>query len=195
MMFSKTMKAASVMAAVVSVCASAHAAGTTGASSHASGTDRRFMTTLAQGSMAEVKLGKLALTKSHTAQVRQVATTIVQDHTKANASLKQVATSEDVTLPADTDAKHKAAYAKLSGLSSAAFDQAYIANQVNDHDNTVNLINHEDESTHNAPLMKFLAVTFPKIKMHTKMLHQIQASMSGGAKSGMKTGMNTPTGM
>ena len=91
---------------------------------------------------------------------------------------EEVAKSEGVKLPADTDAKHKAAYAKLSGLSGAAFDKAYIANQVNDHDNTVNLINHEEESTHNAPLMKFLDVTFPKIKMHTKMLHQIKAGMT-----------------
>ena len=144
-------------------------------SSHASATDRRFMTKLAQGSMAEVKLGRLALKKSHTASVRQVATTIVKDHTQANAALMQVAKREGVMLPKDTDPAHKAAYAKLSGLSGAAFDKAYITNQVNDHDDTVGLINHEQESTHNGPLMAFLAETKPNIQMHTKMLHQIKA--------------------
>jgi putative membrane protein len=194
-MLSKKMTALGALAAVAGVCTLTQAASMSGGSSHPSGTDRRFMTTLAQGSMAEVKLGKLALQKSQTAQVRQVATTIVQDHTQANAALMQVATREGVRLPKDTDPAHKAAFRKLSGLSGAAFDKAYIANQVNDHDKTVGLINHEEESTNNGPLKAFLAVTYPKIQMHTKMLHQIQAGMMNGTKGGMKTGMSTPAGM
>ncbi|MBV9851757.1 MAG: DUF4142 domain-containing protein [Armatimonadetes bacterium] len=107
-MFDKTVAAAGALAVLASLSAFGAAGMTSKMSGGASSMDRRFMTTLAQGSMAEVKLGKLALQKTHNAQVRQVANTIVTDHSKANASLKQVAGQEGVRLPKDTDPAHRA---------------------------------------------------------------------------------------
>ncbi|MBV9851756.1 MAG: DUF4142 domain-containing protein [Armatimonadetes bacterium] len=85
----------------------------------------------------------------------------------------------------------------MSRLSGATFDRTYIAGQVKDHDKTVALINHEEgglQKKPNQPLQQFLDVTFPKIKMHTQELHQIQAGMSGG-KGGAKSGMSSSSGM
>jgi putative membrane protein len=149
------------------------------------------MKTVAQGSMAEVKLGKLALQKASSADVKNVAQTIVTDHSKANASLMQVAKKDHYALPKDIDAQHKAAYAKLSRLSGAAFDKAYIAGQVKDHDKTVALFKKQMQVTQEPNLKTFETDYLPKIQQHTDMLHQIQ---QGGGKGTMKGGAGSMGG-
>jgi putative membrane protein len=162
--------------------------GTT-ASAKPSKYDKKFMTTVAQGSMAEVKLGKLALEKATSPDVKQVAQTIVDDHTKANASLMEVAQSERVALPKEIDRTHQEAYAHLEKLSGAAFDKAYIAGQVKDHHMTVALFK-KHEATKNGPLKDFITEYLPKIEEHTKMLDDVQAGKAP-AMSGMgQTGSN-----
>ena len=72
------------------------------ASSVSSG-DRKFMEKAAQGGMAEVELGKLATQKASASEVKQFGQRMVDDHSKANDQLKQIATSKGVNLPTDLD--------------------------------------------------------------------------------------------
>ena len=72
-----------------------------------------------------------------------VARRMVKEHTAANEELKTVAQNKQMALPTDTDPMHKAAYAKLSRLSGAAFDKAYMAGQEKDHAATVKLFEKE----------------------------------------------------
>ena len=51
---------------------------------------------------------------------------MVDDHTKANDQLKQVASQKGVTLPSQPDAKDKAEKARLEKMSGAQFDKAYM---------------------------------------------------------------------
>ena len=190
----KTTTTVSVLAAAAGACAFGQMPAA--AASRPSPADVRFMKTLAQGGIAEVKTGKLALTKTRSTDVHNVATTIVQDHTQANAGLMQIAKRQGVALPSDTDPKHKAIYAKLSGMSGTAFDKMYIGGQVKDHDKTVALIKHEQEITQDQPLKTFLAETLPKINMHTLDLHQINGRLAAGndtKQGGLKNG-TTPVG-
>jgi putative membrane protein len=158
-----------------------------GAATHAAGmnsrptaADKRFMRTMAQGGIAEVKLGKLALQKTRSTRVHNVAVTIVQDHTQANAALMQIARREGVMLPMSMDAKHKMMYARLSHMSGTAFNHAYINGQVKDHVKALAMLSHEQMMTHNRPLLTFLRETTPKIKMHARELRQIQMAQRRG---------------
>jgi predicted outer membrane protein len=48
-----------------------------------------------------------------------------------------------LSLPADAESKYKAALSKLEKLNGAAFDKAYMDDQVKDHEKSVNLFGHE----------------------------------------------------
>ncbi len=190
-MFHKKTAALGTMVALGGLCTVGHAAP---APSRPSPADVRFMKTLAQGGIAEVKTGKLALAKTRDTRVHNVATTIVQDHTQANAALKQVAMKEGVMLPAQTDPMHKAVYAKLSRLGGMTFNRNYISTQVKDHDKTVAMIKHEMTITHNTLLLAFLKQTLPMIQMHTQELHQINTSLRAGQPGPIQGGLkHSPT--
>jgi putative membrane protein len=90
----------------------------------------------------DVAAGKQALAKSHDKAVRAFAETMVRDHAAVNdqalALVKKLgvtpqanATSEALSAAAAAEAK------KLDALSGAAFDKAYVANEVAYH-RTVN---------------------------------------------------------
>ena len=49
--------------------------------------------------MEEVELGKLATQKASSEKVKQFGQRMVDDHSKANDQLKQVASQENITLP------------------------------------------------------------------------------------------------
>ena len=62
--------------------------------------DAKFAVAAANGGMAEVELGRLALQKSVNAKVKDFGGMMVSDHTKANDEMKALAKSKGITLPA-----------------------------------------------------------------------------------------------
>ena len=71
----------------------------TGAKKMMSSGDTTFAMKAAQGGMAEVKLGQLAVDKAGNADVKQFGQKMVDDHTKLNDQMKQVASAQNMTLP------------------------------------------------------------------------------------------------
>ena len=55
-----------------------------------------------------MELGQLALQKGTSPQVKQFAQRMVTDHTQANQELMQLAKTQNLDLPTQVDAKHKA---------------------------------------------------------------------------------------
>jgi len=98
-----------------------------------SAADKTFMTKAAQGGMAEVELGQLATQKGQSDDVKKFGQRMVDDHSKANDQLKSLASEKGVTLPTSLDAKDRALKDRLSKMSGAQFDKAYMQAMVKDH--------------------------------------------------------------
>lgn len=150
-----------------------------------SGADKKFVMEAADGGMAEVELGKLATSKASDQKVKDFGQKMVDDHTKANNDLKAVAQSKSITLPTSVSAKNKALMDKLSGMSGAAFDQAYVAAMVKDHKKDVADFQKEANGGKDADVKGFASKTLPTLQEHLKMIQDIQsAKMSGGKMTG-----------
>jgi putative membrane protein len=90
----------------------------------------------------DVAAGKQALAKSHNAEVRAFAEEMVRDHDAVNAQAlalvkKLGVTPEDNATSAALSKQASDELATLSRLDGAAFDRAYVANEVGYH-RTVN---------------------------------------------------------
>jgi putative membrane protein len=136
-----------------------------------------FMMKAAQGGIAEVELGRMAMDKAQNAEVKRYAQTMVQDHTAANNELKAIATKKNMTPPTDTDAEHKAVMTRLQGLSGAEFDRAYMDAMVADHEKTVALFETGANTGTDADVKQFAAKTLPKLRMHLDMAKEIQGKL------------------
>jgi putative membrane protein len=144
--------------------------------------DKTFVEKAAGGGMAEVELGKLATQKASSDQVKQFGSRMVNDHSKTNDELKQIATAKGMTLPTDLDAKHKSEMAKLQKLSGAQFDRAYMDAMVQDHKETVALFRTQSTSGKDGELKGFAAKTLPHLEEHLKMAQATDSAVKG-AKS------------
>lgn len=139
--------------------------------------DLKFAKMAAQGGIFEVKSSQIALQKSRNPQVLNVAKRMVKEHSAANAELKTVAQDNKMTLPTDTDPMHKAVISKISGLSGAAFDKAYMGSQEKAHTDTVGLFEKEIAAGKNAGLTAFASKNLPEIEDHTKMIYQVGSNL------------------
>jgi putative membrane protein len=147
---------------------SSKSASSTSGSSQLSAADQTFVKKAAQGGMAEVELGKLATQKASSEDVKKFGQRMVDDHTKANDQLKQIAGNKGVTLPTDLDSKDQALKDRLSKLDGEKFDQAYMKNMVRDHTKDVSEFRKESTSGKDSDLKSFASQTLPTLEDHLK---------------------------
>jgi len=87
--------------------------------------DKQFMRAAAEGGIAEVKLGMLAVQKGGP-EVKEFGQKMVDDHTAIDKDMAAVADSLGIMLPKKMSKEDQAEYDKLNGLSGDAFDKEYI---------------------------------------------------------------------
>lgn len=142
-------------------------------SSQLSASDQHFIKKAAQGGMAEVELGKLATEKGSSDDVKKFGQRMVDDHSKANDQLKQIAGNKGVSLPTDLDAKDQALKDRLSKLDGEQFDRAYMKNMVRDHTKDVAEFRKESTSSKDNDLKSFASQTLPTLEDHLKQAKSI----------------------
>lgn len=154
-----------------------------------SAADKKFVMDAAIGGMAEVEAGRLASQKGATDGVKQFGQQMVDEHTKANDELKQIASGKGAMPPADLDAKHKAMQAKLDKLSGAAFDSEYVKGQIKGHEEMLAVLDREIKSGSDAELKAYAEKMKPAVQEHlTKARSMSGSKMNGGAMGASPTG-------
>jgi putative membrane protein len=144
-------------------------------------TDRRFAQLAAAGGMAEVEFAKMTLQKSKAKSIKDFADMMTKDHGAANDKLRELAEAAKIPLPEDVTPDHKEARKRLDGLEGAAYDVAYIKNQIVDHQKTALLLQWEINSGEDAQLQRFAADTLPKVLHHLQAAQTIHAELTGAA--------------
>jgi len=148
-------------------------------------TDHKFVMEAAVGGMEEVQLGQLAAQKASDPDVKNFGQHMVDDHSKANTQLMQLASQKGVTPPTTLPADKQKDMDKLNSLSGAAFDKAYMAMMVKDHKKDVSEFQKESKSGKDSDLKSFASTTLPTLQNHLKMAQDINARLSkGGSATG-----------
>jgi len=99
--------------------------------------DRDFVEDMAIGGMAEVELGRMAMERGASPEVKRFGDMMVKDHSKAGDELKQVAMQHSIPMPAGLDQKHQDLKTTLSNLRGAEFDREYMKAMVDGHEDVV----------------------------------------------------------
>lgn len=142
-------------------------------------TDKLFMLRAAQGDMAEISTGQMALKKSKSDQTKQVAQTIIMGH---SASLKEgmgLAVLLGLPSPKGPNVVDMIMAQKLSSLSGKDFDKQYLAGQQVDHENTIAIYGMELSQGQDPQVKAFAAKYLPGVEGHTALIYQ--AALSLGA--------------
>ena len=127
-----------------------------------------FVQKAAMSDMYEVEAGKIASQKGQTAPVKGFGEMMVDAHSKTTEELKGIVASEKikVDLPEKLDAKHQKLIDDLNAASNADFDKTYAKQQVDGHQEAVNLFDSYANKGDNAALKAFAQKTLPVIQQH-----------------------------
>jgi putative membrane protein len=158
---------------------------------------------------SEIDVGELAREKSQNELVRQFAEAIITDHTRLLEESQGTAGTTDTTAGTDTAAgaippgtqppttgtgtqgsaviqqleqQSQQAHSQLETLTGEEFDQAFIAQQVQAHQDVLDLIDQQLlPSTQDPQLRMQLESARPIIEQHLQQAQQIQQQLGTGA--------------
>ena len=167
-------------------------ANSSGSASSLSSQDRTFMHKAAIGGMTEVQLGKIAQQNAQSDAVKQFGERMVQDHSKANDELKNIASNKGVELPTSLDSQHQQDVDKLQAKNGSAFDDAYMDHMVKDHKKDIGLFKQEAQAGHDADVKGFASDTLPTLQDHLQMAQSTNAQLE--ARNGSSGGANGDRG-
>jgi putative membrane protein len=136
----------------------------------------------------DVDAGRLALARSQNAEVRRFAQTMVTDHTAVNASAAALVGRLGVT-PAESPISRslkegaQQTHARLSSLQGAAFDQAYLDNEIAYHDAVIKAVDGVlIPSATSAELRAALVGARPAFVAHLEHARHARAALSGSGQ-------------
>lgn len=144
--------------------------------------DKKFAKEAAIGGLTEVQLGKLAQQKASSDAVKQFAQKMIDDHSKADDQLKQLASSDNLSLPGTLDPKHQSAIDKLSKLSGPEFDKAYAKDMVKDHEKDVSEFQAESQGGTDANVKQFASQTLPVLQQHLELAKDLNKTVKKESK-------------
>ena len=143
---------------------SASAQSAASSSAQMSSNDRTFLEKAAEGGMAEVEFGKLAERKAQSQEVKNFGKLMVDDHSKANDELNQIASQAGATLPTGLSTSDNTTKEHLSKMQGDAFDKAYMRHMVADHQQDVSEFKQETIAGKDPQLDKAIELALEALK-------------------------------
>jgi len=182
-----------VVLVVAPVLAGAQSSPQSAAASTLSVGDRKFLSEAADGGMAEVELGKLAVQKAGDENVKKFGRRMVDDHSKANDKLRELAGSKGMDLPKAPSAKNRGLQRRLASLSGASFDRAYMRDMVTDHKEDVAAFQKESNLSRDPQVKSFATQTLPTLREHLKNAQEISSKTSSALGGTIQNASGKPS--
>jgi putative membrane protein len=141
---------------------------------------RQFVEKAAIGDMFEIQSSKLALDKSDAKELDDFARHIVDDHTKSSEKLKSIVGNvQGLQIPQQLDSKHRDMLGQLQNASGQQFHQLYRKQQIDAHQEAVQLFETYSKKGQNKELQEFASSTLPTLKEHLEKAQGLPERMQG----------------
>ncbi|MDO8907502.1 MAG: DUF4142 domain-containing protein [Pseudohongiella sp.] len=131
-----------------------------------------FVETASAKGHAEISTARLALEDGSPA-LRAYANKIIEDHTAANSELKAIAARADLDVADDATLMDRARVMMLSVRSGDSFDAAFIENQIESHEDSIELFERAAMSDH-PQISAFAREKISTLQEHLRMAHALR---------------------
>jgi putative membrane protein len=143
-------------------------------------TAETFVVRAAIANMAEIDLGKLALSRSADPGVQAYARKMIDEHGRAQKELEHAAAQAKIALPATVDEKHRKLQQELAALGGEDFDRQYAKVMAAGHDDAVALFDAAAHSKSLPPVLQtFASRTLPVVRQHRDAAQRLYSSKAG----------------
>src|SRR5262249_12251976 len=128
--------------------------------------DALFAAAAADSGLSEVTLSQLGAQRATDPELRRVSEKMVEEHTRMNAELTQLAAREGMRIPAAVDVRSAFCAQSLAGLSGEEFDRCYAKAQLVAHMDALAMFEAEAERGAGPNIKALAAKGVPHIKEH-----------------------------
>ena len=132
--------------------------------------DRMFVMKAAKGGMTEVQLGQMAVEKASSEAVREFGQQMVEHHSQANRELMQLAAQKGMTLPNDIGSENREVMSRLSQLSGAEFDRAYMEEMLKAHNKDLSMFQSQAQQGQDSDIKSWASQKVPTLETHLAMV-------------------------
>lgn len=156
--------------------------------------DKRFVTKAADHGQSEVALAKLASQQASNPEVRRYAQKLVNDHTKVNSELMNIASTKNVKL--DKEDTQDRTYRRLSERSGSDFDQEFVEQMIDMHEADIKLFEKTAEDAKDQELRSFASRHVGHLREHLQQAQNLrQTIMPTGRDSDRNIDASTSTSL
>jgi putative membrane protein len=141
--------------------------GSTGRTASLAGTDATFLRKAMEGGLEEVQRAQAAMQSAQRAEVRNVASMMLEDHRRTNEKLTQLASSKGWNVPS-TASTAESDQSRMS--AGPGFDDNYLEDEIRHHRETISLFRAQASSGSDPELRQFAQDTLPALEHHLEML-------------------------
>ena len=136
--------------------------------------DIDFLMRAVQNSLAEIRLGKLAVERAGDPKVKNFAQRMIDDHSKMVQQLGEIAKQRAMTLSDTLKASDQNELLQLSRLSGTAFDTRYAKWVLQHHKTAVKRLQKEAKSGKDETIRVFASRTLPLMQQHLEMVQSMK---------------------
>ena len=148
------------------------------AAAAAAETDEQFLRDAEAAGLAVIQKGKLGAKNGFNDNVRAFAARMVTEHGRGYDELWTLADSKHIALESLLDEKARASVDQLSEMWGLAFDRAYAAEAVNDHQALVMAFRKQIQTSKDAEVKAWAQKVLPMLEEHLKLAQEAQKEVS-----------------
>ena len=138
--------------------------------------DREFLTKAAQGSLAEIQMGKLAQEQGSSDEVQDIGETLVEDHSDAHEDVQKLASDKQIVLPSEPSEEQQAAVARMAKLTGQEFDREFLREQAKDHEKDIAAFERAQRQSEDSDVQQFASDTLPVLREHLELIQEAMGS-------------------
>jgi putative membrane protein len=136
--------------------------------------DKQFANDAAHINMAEIELGKLAIKKGSDKRIKNFGAILLKQHNKINIKLQVLAKAKKIDLPVSIDSTSNNNLVTLATQNGKAFDQAFLAFIITDHQNNIKLFEQASKHAVDPDLRKIADKNLLIFKRHLDMIDVVK---------------------
>ncbi len=137
-------------------------------------TDKQYAQAMAARGMMEIRLGQAALEKTERDDVKSVAHRMITDYLSWDSGMEKAAAKLGIAMPSEMDAKEKAEVDRISALSGAEFDRAYLKEVVRLQTRALTMSTHEASNAAVSGFRHWAGIVIPNLQ---EQVHDAQKAL------------------
>lgn len=126
--------------------------------------------------IAEIEAGRLALETSENERVQSFAQHMIDDHTRMNEELRALAREKNLEVADDATLMDQGKVMIMQMRDGEGFDRHYMGNQVNAHEQTIELFENASEQLADEDLREKAKDTLPKLREHLAKAQELHST-------------------